>query len=218
MPHLSKSAKTTLLAVCIAVIVCGGLMLGYRHRTEAGNADRYQSMHGWQPISGHWTERSGIISNANYGRGDMLIAKGSQGSNYRIAADIRFDLLFPETHYGDAGLVIRTTDPPDQGVDSYQGYYAGLRPDGGAVVLGRASYDWHQLEVVTLASPVAVGEWYRLDLSAHGCKLTVTVTPMSGQPSTRLDYQDDHCLTAGVAGLRSFYAQASWRNVRITPG
>jgi hypothetical protein len=218
MPSLSKLAKKILIAICVAIVLCAGILQAFRLRSEAESKDRYESMSDWQSISGRWTERSGIISNANYGRGDMLIAKGSQGTNYTISADIRFDLLFPETHYGDAGLVIRTTDPPEQGVDSYQGYYAGLRPDGAAVVLGRASYDWHQLEVANLATPLALGEWYHLHLSAQGCKLTVTVTPMGGQPSGRIDYQDDHCLTAGVAGLRSFYAQASWRNVRITHG
>jgi hypothetical protein len=92
-------------------------------------------MHGWQPIGGRWSEHDGVFSNATYGRGDMLIAQHSDGSNYTISADIRFDLLFPETHYGDAGLVIRTTNP-EPGVDSYQGYYAGLRPDQQAIVLG----------------------------------------------------------------------------------
>jgi len=156
------------------------------------------------------------VSNSNYGRGDMLIARQPPGTNYRISADIRFDLLFSETHYGDAGLVIRTTDP-EQGVDSYQGYYAGLRPDEQTVVLGRASYEWRPLEVVKLATPVSAGAWYHLDLSAQGCRLTVTATPDGGRPATRIDFDDKQCLTEGVAGLRSFYAQASWRNVTIAP-
>ena len=137
-------------------------------------------MQGWQPIGGRWSEHEGVFSNATYGRGDMLIAQHSEGSNYTVSADIRFDLLFPETHYGDAGLVIRTTNP-EQGVDSYQGYYAGIRPDQQTLVLGRASYDWHQLKTSALASPVWVGEWYHLALSAQGCQLTVTVTPQNGR-------------------------------------
>lgn len=171
-------------------------------------------MHGWQAISGRWSESTGVFSNSNYGRGDMLIAQNSQGTNYTIAADIRFDLLFPETHYGDAGLVIRTTDP-QQGVDSYQGYYAGLRPDEQTVILGRASYDWHQLAAARLTTPISVGSWNRLQVSAQGCSLTVTVTPVNGSASTQLQYEDKQCMSDGVAGLRSFYAQASWRNVKI---
>jgi len=111
--------------------------------------------------------------------------------------------------------VIRTTNP-EQGVDSYQGYYAGIRPDQQTVVLGRASYDWHQLKSVRLAAPVSVGDWYHMAVTAQDCHLTVTVAPQSGGPTTTLEQQDGQCLTGGVAGLRSFYAQASWRNVKVT--
>jgi hypothetical protein len=203
-----------LIVVVAAVAACLFIIywLGPRMKSEA----HYESMGGWQQISGRWTEHGGTFSNPNYGRGDMLIAPHSQGTNYRISAEVRFDLLFPETHYGDAGLVIRTTDP-EQGVDSYEGYYAGLRPDEQTVVLGRASYDWHQLENVRLVTPITVGMWYRIEFSAHGCRLSVTATPADGGTPTHIEHEDIHCLTEGVAGLRSFYAQASWRNVRIAP-
>jgi len=216
MRNLSKATRWSIIAIIGAAALAAGVLLYWRVQSERTNGHRYESMDGWQPISGRWTAHAGVFTNSNYGRGDMLIAQRSQGTNYRIAADVRFDLLFPETHYGDAGLVIRTTDP-EQGVDSYQGYYAGLRPDNQTVVLGRASYDWHQLQTAPLASPISVGSWYRIELAAQACKLTVTVTPEDRRAATHLDYVDDHCLTKGVAGLRSFYAQASWRNIKVTP-
>jgi hypothetical protein len=215
MHTLSRIARTSLVAFALCIILAGGLFVGYRMHSEQSKTSRYESMAGWQAISGRWNENEGVLSNSNYGRGDMLIAQHSQGSNYSISADMRFDLLFPETHYGDAGLVIRTTDP-EQGVDSYQGYYAGIRPEDQTIVLGRASYDWHQLAIASLQTPVSVGSWYRLELSAQDCMLTVTVTPEDGREPTRLTYGDKQCMTNGVAGLRSFYAQASWRNVKIT--
>jgi len=195
------------LAVCAAVFTL----------IERSHARRYhyETMSGWQPITGRWSSSSGTLSNANYGRGDMLIASRSSGANYRISADIRFDLLFADTHRGDAGVVIRTTDP-EPGVDSYEGYYAGLRPDDQSVVLGRASFDWHELKVARLAAPVAVGSWYHIELSANACDLNVIASPLGGGPRTSMNYHDDHCLVSGVAGLRSFYAQASWRDVNIT--
>ena len=214
MPNVPKIFRKVLLVVLLAAALCAGVIVAYRWRTDQ-EKDRYGTMAGWQSIGGRWSEHQGILSNATYGRGDMLIAQHSHGSNYSISADIRFDLLFPETHYGDAGLVIRTTNP-EQGVDSYQGYYAGIRPDQQTIVLGRASYDWHQLKNVRLAAPVAVGEWYHIALTARGCQLVVTVTPETGGPKTELLEEDRQCLTSGVAGLRSFYAQASWRNVRVT--
>lgn len=192
-----------------------GSFTAYKFYFGRANDGHYETIAGWQPISGRWSEHSGIFTNSNYGRGDMIVASRSHGANYRISADIRFDLLFAETHYGDAGLVIRTTDP-QPGVDSYQGYYVGLRPDSQTVVLGRASYDWHELRAAALSSPLAVGAWYHLELAADGCNLTVTAVPVGSGSSVRIDYQDNHCLQTGVAGLRSFYAQASWRDVKIS--
>lgn len=168
----------------------------------------------WKPISGHWTVHSDLISNAHYGRGDMLVLRRPAGRDYRISADVRFDLLFTETHYGDAGLFIRATDP-EPGVDSYKGYYAGLRPDSQTVVLGRASYDWRLLAESKLPEPVSSGEWYHLELAAHGCRIEVLARPVSSAIATHIHFQDPNCLPTGVAGLRSFYAEASWRGVKI---
>ena len=179
-------------------------------------AEAHQQRIGWLPISGNWTIRGEVVSNAHYGRGDMMIIRHPNGSDYRISADVRFDLLFQETHYGDAGLIIRTTDP-QPGVDSYKGYYAGLRPDSQTVVLGRASWDWRLLQEAKLATPVSSGDWYHLELAAHGCDLEVTAIPPGHGAATQLRYHDPGCLTSGVAGLRSFYADASWRDVKIVP-
>lgn len=209
-----KLIRTILVLACLAVALGAASLYTARRGMGRKIGNQYDVMQGWQPISGQWSEESGVVSNRNYGRGDMLIAQHSNGTDYRIAAELRFDLLFPETEYGDAGLVIRTTDP-QQGVDSYQGYYAGIRPNSQSIVLGRASYDWHELRSVALAAPVVIGNWYRLELSVKGCELKVTATPEGNNPATSLEYTDNHCLTGGVAGLRSFYTQASWRNVQI---
>lgn len=216
MTHLSKNWRRLIAAVAVVLPLASAIYIVYRMHQPEQPGGAYESMQGWQPIGGRWSAQGSIYSNSNYGRGDMLIAPHSQGTNYRISADIRFDLLFPDTHYGDAGLVIRTTDP-QQGVDSYQGYYAGVRADDQVIILGRASFDWHELKAVRLNSPVSVGSWYHLDLSVHGCNIAVALAPVSGGPSTQLEFDDQHCLTEGVAGLRSFYAQASWRNVVVTP-
>ncbi len=206
--------KTVAAGLSVAFIV--GLVLLVRSQFGALQHSYSKGLNGWRPISGHWTSQANVLSNTNYGRGDMIIAEHSNGSDYGISADVRFDILFPETHYGDAGLVIRATDP-EPGVDSYTGYYAGLRPNDQALILGRASHDWRELAAVKLAVPVSTGVWYHIELSTRGCKLSAVVSPSDSLPVTRLDYQDDHCLNRGAAGLRSFYTQASWRNVQILP-
>ena len=214
MRNSSQFVPTIVIAAFLAAALGAACFFLARRSFSWHSGDHHGNMRDWKPISGKWGEHAGIISNRNYGRGDMLIAQRSKGGDYRISADVRFDLLLPETEYGDAGLVIRTTDP-EQGVDSYQGYYAGIRPNQQTIVLGRASYDWHQLSTATLATPITIGNWYHLVLAVKGCKLTVIATPQDDRSSTRIEYTDDHCLTEGVAGLRSFYTQASWRNVQI---
>lgn len=212
LPKLRMRSWTTLVVLVILASLVAVISWSSMQSTKRTD---YESMRGWQSISGRWNMHGGTFFNSNYGRGDMLIAQHSQGKDYSIAADIRFDLLFPESHYGDAGLVIRTSDP-EQGVDSYEGYYAGLRPDDQSVILGRASYNWQLLARAPLTTPVKVGAWYRVQVAVRGCTLTVTVTPQDDGSPTRLEHKDDNCLTQGVAGLRSFYAQAAWRNVQIT--
>jgi len=216
MRILPKKSLRALIVTVVGLLLAGAGYLAFHFELKRVRERSYQDLRGWQQISGHWSEHGDVFSNSNYGRGDMLIALHSQAVDYRISADVRFDLIFAETLYGDAGLVIRATDP-EQGVDSYRGYYAGIRPNEQTVVLGRASYDWSPLEVVKLATPITPGIWNHLELAAQGCKLIVTVTPDGGRPVTRVEHQDKECLTEGVAGLRSFYTQASWRNVKIGP-
>jgi hypothetical protein len=209
---MGRARKFWLLALA-AIALLAALAVGILRSRTTGAGERRS---GWRPISGNWTIHSNIVSNAHYGRGDMMIIERPSPSDYRISADVRFDLLFEETHYGDAGLIIRTTDP-EPGVDSYKGYYAGLRPDSQTVVLGRASYDWHLLREVKLATPVSSSEWYHLELAVHGCSFDVIARPLNGRAATEIHYYDANCLSTGVGGLRSFYADASWRDVTVEP-
>jgi Domain of Unknown Function (DUF1080) len=211
----SRSGLKIAASLSLALLACLGLWIFVRPQLRAIHDNSDGGLAGWQSIAGQWSLRDGMISNSHYGRGDMLIAPRSYGKDYHIAADVRFDFLFTETHYGDAGLVIRTTDQ-EPGVDSYRGYYLGLRPDGKMLVLGRASFDWRTLAETQLPAPVTVGRWYHLELSAQGCNLMASATPVDANQPTRIQYHDDQCLTDGMAGLRSFYAQSSWRNVKIS--
>jgi len=197
--------------VALGVLVCSYIVSS---ANIFGAHPGYSYLQAWSMLGGHWIEHDGIFSNQNSGRGDMLLVKHWRAGDYRIAADIRFDQLFADTHYGDAGLVIRTSDP-QPGVDSYTGYYAGIRPDDSTIVLGRAAYGWRQLTSLKLTTPVAVGIWYHMEFIAKECNLTVTVNREGQSGEDRIEYRDDQCLPAGGAGLRSYYVRASWRNIQL---
>ena len=139
---------------------------------------------------------------------------GKEGwTDYTIEADLRYDLLFPETHYGDAGLVVRVSDA-SEGVDSYRGYYAGLRADDQTLVFGRADFGWRELAEARMQSPIRMGHWYHMEITAQGCVFLIIVTGPQFE-RTQLRYIDRRCKPAGGVGLRSFYAQSSWRNVSV---
>lgn len=170
----------------------------------------------WHVVDGRWVDNDGVISVLTYGRGDMELAGNETWTNYTFAADLRYDLLFPETHYGDAGLVARVSDA-SEGVDSYRGYYAGLRADDQALVFGRADFGWRELATAHMPHPIRMGEWYHMEIAARGCTLAITVIDPLRQ-ATNLTYTDRDCRPAGAVGLRSFYAQSSWRNVTVHLG
>ena len=75
----------------------------------------------WKALGGTWQLVDGSMRNDSDERGAKLIAGSSRWRDYSVEADIM--LLGRD---GDAGLIARSSDE-EQGVDSYSGYYAGLR-------------------------------------------------------------------------------------------
>ncbi len=168
----------------------------------------------WRSVSGKWRYRDGSISVLTYGRGDLSMAGDPAWQNYTLQADLRYDLLFPETHYGDAGVTVRTTEVTP-GVDSYRGYYVGLRADDQTLLLGKANYDWKALATVRMPEPIRPGTWFHLSVSVRDCDFHVSANESGSAAVTRLQYTDANCLRSGSIGLRSFYTQSSWRNFHI---
>lgn len=104
MRNRPKFARALALALVILPIATLAVLFFLAVRgLDRDGSNHANSMNGWQPIGGKWSEESGIISNKNYGRGDMLIAQHSKGPNYRIAAELRFNLHFrkPSTEMPD---------------------------------------------------------------------------------------------------------------------
>ncbi len=169
-------------------------------------------------MSGKWQHKEGAEATESlltYGRGDLETAGDPSWRNYTFTAELQFRLLFPETHYGDAGLTIRTADA-EPGVDSYRGYYLGLRPDDQMLLFGRADYGWRSLATVRMLQRVRPGVWYRLSVTARDCTFDVSASEV-GSTATSLHYVEPGCIAHGAVGLRSFYTQASWRNLHLRP-
>jgi signal transduction histidine kinase len=163
---------------------------------------------GWQAFGGTWQVVDGAMRNISDDRGAKLMNGSPDWHNYMVQADVQ---LLGES--GDAGFVIRASNE-EVGVDSYDGYFAGLRDADETLILGRADYGWHELQTIPIHSGVQAGDWYHLKVMAYECTLIASATTPSGEVRTaRLE--DDHCLTKGRFGLQSYSTGAVWRNLEV---
>ncbi|HWQ91170.1 MAG TPA: exo-alpha-sialidase, partial [Clostridia bacterium] len=110
---------------------------------------------------------------------------------------------------GNAGLMIRTTDPDYTGPDDAFGYYVGLDTDG-SVMLGRMENSW--TELTRRKMDVQLNTWYRLRIKASGSKFRIYVDDMN-QP--KIEWEDAAHLR-GQIGVRAFGCNALFDNVTFS--
>lgn len=158
-----------------------------------------------------------MLEAARNGRGDMALSRNDTYSNFRLSVQMQMRDLYPDTIYGDAGVLFRVSNP-HIGVDSYDGYYTGIRASDHHLVFGRVDQEWHQLLTAPMAAPLVDGGWYTLQVSAQGCTFVLSAAPARGGAATTLRYTDPHCRQSGSIGMRVYYAKASWRMLHITAG
>jgi len=216
--HLPRATPARLLGCAIAI---AGIMLGawlwlHRRLVEAPvPAHTYQlqpaNIGEWTRFGGSWQISDGAIKSNSYERGAKLLAGSKYWSNYTVSTDIWFD-----GPAADMGVVIRTNDE-SVGVDSYNGYFVGLRSLDGTLVLGRANYAWLEARPVTMPGGISPFTWYRLRVTAYGCNLAASVTNLSTQQTAWIAYSEHFCIKSGRFGLRTLNANAEWRNIRVEP-
>ena len=211
-PRLLRRRAVVALLLCLflalglaglrAYLHSPGRGLPYRDSFSKGTAEE------WKALGGTWELANGMMRNDSDERGAKLLSGSPYWHNYSIEADI--NLLGVS---GDAGLVIRSRDE-EEGVNSYNGYYAGLRTRDNSLVLGRAEHGWIE---VTKSNPAPGGirpfQWYHLKLMAFDCQIVAVVTAPSQGTSTSLAINDQDCVQTGRIGLRSYSSGGIWRNV-----
>ena len=115
---------------------------------------------------------------------------------------------------GNAGFLVRVSDPAI-GTDAHVGYYVGLSND--SIFLGRQGYDWTELASAPLSGP-RTGTWYSVSARAVGCDFEISAKRAgSNEVPVALSYTDPDCAETGAIGVRDFEANASFREVRVTP-
>lgn len=165
---------------------------------------------GWQAYGGTWQVVDGAMQNISDDRGAKLMNGNTHWHNYMVEADIQ---LLGET--GDAGFVIRASQE-EVGVDSYHGYFAGLRDLDETLILGRADFGWHEFRSIPFHPGVYTGTWYHLKVIAFDCTIAASATTEKGE-TTVASVLDPNCIQEGRFGLQSYSTGAIWRNVQLRP-
>jgi PAS domain S-box-containing protein len=166
-------------------------------------------LNGWHSFGGTWSVQEDRVRNDSGERGAKLITGSQFWANYQVEADLQ--LL---GNGGDAGIVIRASDL-DYGVDSYRGYYAGLRVDDQSLVLGRAEYGWLEYPPIRMPGGVSPNRWYHLTASAYECTIHASATALDTGESVSTSAFDRNCVRSGKIGLRDVQSGGIWRNVEV---
>lgn len=206
---LSRYALMAVTAVLATMLLAVWVWERHRHFTAPPLSSVSTNLsRGWTPFGGAWRSNGPSIFGDSEDRGPKLMDGSLDWENYYVEADVR--LL---GSYGDAGLIIRSSGE-EEGVDSYHGYFAGIRNMDNSYIFGRADFGWIQM-VAQPMLPVVAG-WYHIKLLAYGCSIATLVSNPSGLQA-RSYIADPRCLRRGRFGLKSYNASAEWRNLRIGP-
>lgn len=162
----------------------------------------------WKAYGGTWEVAGASLRNESSERGAKLIAGSKKWTDYSMDADLQ--LLGP----GDAGVLVRVSDA-ETGVDSYTGYYIGLRTLNDTFFIGRAQHGWQEYPANQMPGGVRPFEWYHLHVAVAGCRLEAQATSRSTGQSSSVSLTADECYPAGQVGLRSYSAGGIWRNVSV---
>ncbi|MGA8270291.1 MAG: histidine kinase [Candidatus Sulfotelmatobacter sp.] len=200
------------IAAAVSLVVMALSLRWYSSRTFRQplyrDSFRLEKQDDWQPFGGAWEIVDGAMRNNSDERGAKLMNGNVKWKDYVIEADVQ--LL---GQYGDAGLIVRGSNE-EEGVDAYDGYYAGLRDLDNTLILGRAGYGWVEYQARHVMPRVYAQEWYHLRVLAYGCNVVATATSPSG--AVTIDaIQEPHCVQSGRFGLKSYQTGGLWRNVQV---
>jgi two-component sensor histidine kinase len=211
--QVRRSIWIKIVAPVVALALITGFVTLFYFRSSGRGLpyhDRFDKaqLSEWQEFGGSWDIVNGSLRSDSDERGAKLITGSPYWTNYEAEADVQL------LGRGDAGLVIRASDIGD-GVDSYNGYYAGLRIDDQSLVLGRAEYGWLEFPPVSMPEGVAPNRWYHLTLSAVGCTIWASATDLGTGHSAHSSAYDPNCAGSGEFGVRVVASGGIWRDVKV---
>lgn len=169
------------------------------------------SLDGWQAFGGSWESVNGSIRSDSSERGAKLLTGSKRWKDYTLSVDMRFDGVA-----ADMGVTVRSSNE-SKGVDSYNGYFVGLRSLDGTFVVGHSNYTWVEALPAFLPGGVRPFVWYRLRITAVGCNIAASAQNLTTLQTAWIAFEDHPCVRTGRIGLRSLNANGMWRNISVVP-
>lgn len=148
-------------------------------------------------------------------KGEYVITSPEGGSDFKS--------IYPATWFTDftyeakiklkacqnnAGLIFRANNV-SPGTDAYDGYYAGVNPEG-RIFVGKANGKWTELKSIN--SPVEIGEWINIKVIAKGDRISFFVDDMT-TPKIEIT---DSTFKEGSVGVRAYEHQCRFDNLKVT--
>jgi signal transduction histidine kinase len=190
--------------LCFLVLRWQSTPLPYHDSFVNNNAN------GWQAFGGVWQISNGTMYNRSDERGAKLITGSADWTDYRMQADLEMI-----GNRGDVGVVMRAGQV-EEGIDSYNGYYIGIRSQDSALVIGRSDHGWLEGHPVAIPGGVRPALWYRLVVVAVDCRISAEVTNLQTGQSAWGALVDHACVRSGKIGLRSMGTGGAWKNISVT--
>lgn len=211
---LRKNAARVLLTITVLAAGVAVTVHWLRYSSDFPELSA-ASMDHWQSYGGDWHITDGIITDRIDGRGDKIIAGPKNYGDYTVTTELRFDSTSSDPQFGDAGVLIRVQDPAI-GVDAHRGFYAGLRLDDHTLLIGAQSFSFREMATAQFPHEVKTGRWYRLTFASTGCTFHASIEDTETNDHTDVSYVEHACSPLrGQVGLRSYYAKASWRRLKV---
>lgn len=163
----------------------------------------------WTPIGGAWEVTNSAVYNRSDENGAKLISGSADWTNYQLDTD-----LMLIGHGGDVGVVVRSNEE-ERGVDSYSGYYIGLRSTDSALVAGKADHGWMEGQPIPMKGGVRAGKWYHLHVVAFGCQIGAEAINIETRQTSWLALSDSSCNGRGRIALRSMHTGGAWRDISV---
>lgn len=213
MTHRVRSLRkiSAFAFVALAVVALAVVLIRHYERLSLPYHDSFalHSAKEWHPYGGMWQLTRGTLFNRSDERGAKLVTGSRDWADYTMQADLEMI-----GHEGDIGVIVRV-GKEEHGIDSYNGYYVGLRSLESALIIGRADYGWMEAQPVAMPGGVQPSSWYRLRVVAVGCHIGASATNLQTGQTAWAAFEETHCVLKGKVGLRSMATGGAWRNISV---